>query len=352
MNSHSRIFRIQGSRLIKFGLTACFFCLGLVIGNILLSCGSAFAQTPSSITQTGNSTGTPIGKTVTPKRVALDNRVVVFPFDENGIYEIKTMLERFTRISFAPDELVKAFYLSDTARWSWHISADKRNVLIKPHESGLSTTATLQTSIRTYDLDISSSDMGQVWHQRVSWDSMSNLGRGIFEDDEVRSTSGNRNNSNPLTASIDSFEKGSSIASKSPNLNARPADWVDPSILSDLPCSSRSMAAARLNYEATGEESFKPKLMFDDGEFTCLKMPDAMVDLPSLFVLSANGTADIVDHIYRDGWLIVPKVMTHGGLLVLGEQKVTITNKTADCGWFGRNCKASNINGQNSSGVN
>jgi type IV secretion system protein TrbG len=330
-----------------------FICLlVLVFVSLLVSFVSAAETTPQAgNAQPANAAAVGVGKSTTARRVALDNRVIVFPFDEHGIYEIKTLVERFTRVALSKDEVVRAFYLSDTARWTWHISQDKRDVLIKPHEPDLNTTATLKTNLRTYDLDISSGSDGSVWYQRVAWDAAGNMGKGIFEDEEGGGTQAPRTGMN-TRVQIAQGAPAAAAAGTGKAPVAKGLDDEDAGVISDLPCGSRSMAAARLNYEAEGDEAFKPRLMFDDGRHTCLKMPEAMQDLPSLFVLSPKGEADIVDHKYRDGWLIVPKVMTHGGLLLLGEQKVTITNKTAQCGWFGSACKPSNLAGQNTSEAN
>lgn len=242
---------------------------------------------------------------------SIDSRVVEFPFDKNGIFEIRTKLERFTRLTFAEGESIRGFYLSDTVSWEYHVAADKQNVFIKPKVPGADTTATLQTNKRSYDLDFKTvADNDKNWHQRASWaPEMGNFG----------SMAGNGS---------------SNVSSSNSRFFEAPASTVvtSASTAPSLPCNPLG-SNKRMRYSASGDPQFIPVQAWDDGQFTCLQMPTNFQDMPALFVLDREGNAEIADAKLRENMIIVPRVMEFGGLLKLGKAEVVVKNIDAKTTW-------------------
>lgn len=278
--------------------------LSTVLAGCLAACFAIVASPAYS--QSNNSAALkPVGKSRTEMSVAspLDTRVVVFPFNKDGIYDILTRTQRFTRLEFAPNETVKAFFISDMIQWEYHVSADKRNIMVKPIQPGISTTATVVTNERTYDLDFteikSESKLG--WMQRVSW------------TQPVK---------DPLQAYFD--ETGVTPSpSPSPAANGSTRREALAS-----PCNGASLNQ-RTGYKIEKNTSFfSPTHIWDDERYTCIALPASVQEIPALFALDSQGQTELVDYKFIDGVLVAPRVLGYGAVLKLGKEEVRITGRT------------------------
>ena len=84
----------------------------------------------------------------TPMTPFADTRLVLFHYDPDLTYGVKTKEGLYTHIEIARDDTIKGFYLSDALKWKFHISGDKRRLFIKPAFPGQFTSGTLVTSQR------------------------------------------------------------------------------------------------------------------------------------------------------------------------------------------------------------
>jgi type IV secretion system protein VirB9 len=280
---------------------------------ILAITSASWAQTPGNSapapTQVAQATPKPLApgaKATTSTAVAkpLDSRVVVFPFNKDGIFDINTRTNRFTRLEFAQGEQVKAFYISDTIQWETHVSGDKRNILIKPIQPRIATSATVITNKRTYDFDLTEGK-GQ-WMQRVNWTvpfedpSLQYLQSGFFDQ----------------TASASSYPSGSS---RQHNLGA--------------PCNGAKLNQnTRYQVEQPGGVRFVPTHIWDDGRYTCIALPEKTAEIPALFALDAEGKTELVDYKFLEGVMIAPRVLDYGAVLKLGRDEVRISYKDSKDG--------------------
>jgi type IV secretion system protein TrbG len=246
-----------------------------------------------------------VGKSRTETSVAspLDSRVVVFPFNKDGIYDILTRTQRFTRLEFAPNETVKAFFISDMIQWEYHVSADKRNIMVKPIQQGISTTATVVTTERTYDLDFteikSESKLG--WMQRVSWT------QPIKDPSQAY------------------FDETGLLPSPSPTLATNGAARRE-ALAS--PCNGASLNQ-RTGYKIENNTAFfSPTHIWDDGRYTCIALPASVQEIPALFALDSQGQTELVDYKFIDGVLVAPRVLGYGAVLKLGKEEVRISGRT------------------------
>jgi type IV secretion system protein VirB9 len=266
---------------------------------------AAIAQTGSN---SSNRNPLPVnqGKSVYATSLPIDSRVVEFPFDKNGIFEVRTKLDNFTRLTFVEGETMRGFYLSDAVSWEHHVAADKQNMFIKPKVPGITTTATLITNKRTYDLDFKTVPEGSSnWHQRASWAPDPTAGYAVTA---------------PSTSLR--FYEAPIVPPAAP---VTPVAAIAPEPKQPVPC-DQSGNNKRYRYSAAGDAQFIPVKAWDDGVFTCLQMPTNFQDLPALFVLDREGNAEIADHKLRENMIIVPRVMEFGGLLKLGKAEVIIKN--------------------------
>jgi type IV secretion system protein TrbG len=285
------------SKLHKFAtifIAICTINTMAISHSMAQNAGQISNRNPQPISQARTATATPL---------AIDSRVVEFPFDKNGIFEIRTKLDNFTRLTFSEGETMRGFYLSDSVSWEHHVASDKQNVFIKPKVPGVTTTATLITNKRTYDLDFKTVE-GAGWHQRASWAADPNAGYA------------------PTAPSTSlRFYEAPVVAVTA----AAPAAVALAEPKSPVPC-DQAGSSKRYRYTAAGDPQFIPVKAWDDGVFTCLQMPTNFQDLPALFVLDREGNAEIADHKLRENMIIVPRVMEFGGLLKLGKAEVIIKN--------------------------
>lgn len=301
-------------------LTRVLAC-GMITTGILL--GNAFAQNtiPAGGSATAVKVGSPAiiagtidGKSITPYAMPLDNKLVVFPYDPNYVYPVLGRSQLFTRIALTPSEKVVGFYLSDQIRWISHVAKSRESVFVMPLQDGLTNTATLVTTLRTYDLSLKSVPASQNWHQRVSW----HIPQSVFEE-EIDVAGG-------LSAASEGAPDHLPVASSDSRIG-QPDE--SPTLL--------DVKHLNFNYSIEGDAPFKPSMVFDDGRTTWVKLPED-ADAPVFFALSRSGEAEPVKPYPRDGYMVVQRPLPHGLLLKINRDEVRIKNRERDCGFFSRNC--------------
>lgn len=211
-------------------------------------------------------------------------RLVTFRYNPEVAYAIRSLEGVFTNIELPEGETVSGFYLSDDANWSFHVTADKRRVLVKPALAGEVNTGTLVTQKRTYELTFTSVARGELWHQRVRW--------AVPGDDG---------------AQIGMYVGGESGTALDPT--------VDPS---------------RLNFGyrvqvKTG--AIRPAAVFDDGERTWIAFPEGAQDLPAIFASDRHAKSlDVVEFSRRGRYVVVPHI-AEAFVLRLGRSETVIVRQ-------------------------
>jgi type IV secretion system protein VirB9 len=89
---------------------------------------------------------------------------------------------------------------------------------------------------------------------------------------------------------------------------------------------NRGIALEQLNfgYAIKGPAEFRPTQAFDDGRFTYLRMPAQLQELPAVFVVGADGQAELVNYIVKGDYLVVQRLASRL-LLKLGKTEVSVT---------------------------
>lgn len=246
-----------------------------------------------------------------------DPHLVVFPYDENNSYRILLRPNGVTHIVLEPDERLKVLALGDTV--SFQSQKKDNHIFIKPVYPGRSTSGTLITNKRSYQLMLQATSETGRWYQRVSFQYPELLVQQETDADrsrlevELGAASGGK-------AGGESLEAAGAAAERR---NGQGEAAVDPANLN-------------FKYRLDGDASFKPLNVYDDGQATYIKLPDRE-DIPALFRIKKGGEAELVEYTLRPGNVLVTPRVLDAGLLKLGKEEVKFYNLTrVSRTWFGR----------------
>lgn len=257
-----------------------------------------------------------------------DPSLVVYDYDPDYLYRVLVRTNQETHLVFGADEEVIGVYLSDTGkRWLDHTALTKRDVFIEARLPGLDNAATIITSRRRYELDLRSSDDGEVYH-RVSWH---------YFDSDAQITAGQ---SSPF---------GVEYPANAPSPGASgqaDANTLDGSLALVAPSRSGGpridLNHANFDYRVDGSAPFAPVIVFDDGRFTYLQFPHR-AELPAILMMDEKGEAEIASFVpLGNDFYEVQQTVPYGLLLKRGKQEVKVfTGRGNGCGLFG--CDAAHM---------
>lgn len=220
-----------------------------------------------------------------------DTRLVTFKFDPDKSYLILTRPKSMTHVQLRPDERIVTVGAGDTANFTFTVTANRSNLLVRPKYPDLETSLTLITTERAYPIMIRSTDPeGGKWHQRVSW---------IVEDGLIDD-------------------------SPSPVVPVMAPRAAQDSLPDTITAAPSALAIDRLNFDYTleGDAPFKPVQVFDDGKLTYLRLPDALEVLPALFAV-VEGEAQLLNYTVKNKFLVVQGT-NPSMLLKLGKAEVKV----------------------------
>lgn len=222
------------------------------------------------------------------------NRVVSFDYSSQTIYHVKTAPHRVTDLRLNPGENMEMLVLGNTVQW---ITAKAPgNVFLKPTAPGLTTSGTLVTNLRTYQLLITSSKNGN-WYQQVSW-----------------------NTGNMIAL------KNAMVAQQAQTATA-PAQPQDVARQQPSAGQSRNIKAVsnlHFNYRISGHAAFRPTEVFNNGTFTWIKIPSAGNGAMPVVFVKSHGEYVITNYTVKGRYLIVQQLFKKAKLRI-GNRAVTIT---------------------------
>ena len=264
---------------------------------------------------------------VVPKPSSIDSRLVVFPYNKDAIYPVKTWFSRFTHFEFASDEQILSAVVNDESEWEVRVLGTGTDLTVRPTQSGASGSMLIITTARRYQIDlVDVLPFKEARHQRVSWRSFDS---GVYEDRALISQ----------------------LAGKKRNGATRTGDGEsEPQATSDaMPLVS--LDNLNMEYSFTGEADFKPIMVFDDGKRTWIKFKDAQPMRPIMFAVSPEGMAENVEYAVHGPYFITAKIFQHGILLKSGAAEIKIRNqKTSSCGVFDSSCRGVAVKNFNDGG--
>lgn len=221
-----------------------------------------------------------------------DNKLVVFTYDKNDTFTIMTLPGHVTDIQLSADETVTALALGDNVQWS--VAQAPGHVFVRPFRPNTSTSATLVTDARTYQLTLRSSPENGKWYQRVSWEYP---GIVIFQNNAPKPKS-----LPSETINQDDIAVASKTKSPIDNLN--------------------------FEYEIQGKASFLPERVFDNGKFTWMKLSAKNDEMPALFIRGEGDDKFELVNYTADDLLIKIQRIFRTAVLKLGNEEVVIHNKS------------------------
>ncbi|WP_443749478.1 P-type conjugative transfer protein TrbG [Asticcacaulis solisilvae] len=228
---------------------------------------------------------------VMPQTSTFANAEQVYAFMPGSLYQVYTSVGKVTDIALQPGERLVGtgpVAAGDTARWvigtTESGSGDGRQVhiLVKPTLPSLATNLVINSDRRTYHIELQA--LPTTYMASVSW---------RYPQDE-------------LVAVAQAADKA--------RAQEPIAQGIDP-------------ARLNFNYRLDGDSvAWKPLRVFDDGAKVYVEMPPAPAgaDLPPLFLIGADGKAELVNYRVQDNFLVVDRLLDRAELRLgdKGHQKV------------------------------
>ena len=212
---------------------------------------------------------------VEPERTSYFNAIQQYAYAEGALFQVYTSPGHVTNIMLQPgEELVGPGPVAsgDTVRWiigdtvSGSGPARRVHILIKPTRADIRTNLVINTSRRTYHLELTATS--STYMAAVSW---------TYPQDALIALQ---------TAEIEA-ERRAPVAS-----------GID-------------LAALSFDYAMSGDRPpWRPVRVFDDGRQVFIEFPAAIAtgDMPPLFVLGETGAAELVNYRAQGRYLIVDRL--------------------------------------------
>lgn len=209
---------------------------------------------------------------IQPSRSAFVNAMQIWPYTPGALYQVYTSPERVTDIALEKGEHLISVSAGDTVRWvigdtTSGQGADKReHILVKPIEAGLHTNLVINTTRRTYHIELVSTP--RTWMASVSWH----------------------------------YPLEQLMALRAKNESARRAEPVAMRV---------DLSRLRFGYAISGDHpSWRPVRAFDDRRRVYIEFPPGIGEgeMPPLFILGPKGQSELVNYQVRPPYYIVDRL--------------------------------------------
>jgi P-type conjugative transfer protein TrbG len=200
------------------------------------------------------------------------NASSVYPYAEGSVYHVYTAPGRITDIALQPGEALGAVAAGDTVRWIIGDTASgagetrRSHVLVKPSIVGLSTNLVITTDRHVYHLSLTSTARTAL--TALSW---------TYPQDQLIA----------LQKRAEAVEAAGPVAS------------------------GVAIDQLHFGYAITGDKSeWRPLRAFDDGRQTFIEFPAQIATgvAPPLFIVGANGGAELVNYRTRGLFYVVDRL--------------------------------------------
>lgn len=215
---------------------------------------------------------------IRPREAGWQGATHLFPYQAGGLYQVYAAIGRVTDIALEEGETLSdtgAVAAGDTVRWvigeaaSGSGSSRRTHILVKPIDPGLVTNLVINTSRRTYHVELRSSDA--TYMASVGWS---------YPHDA-------------LIAVDASARRAAKIAATQVEAG------IDP-------------ARLRFGYRVRGDTPpWRPVQVFDDGAKTYVLFPHdiAQSELPPLFLIGESGEAELVNYRVSGRYMVVDRLI-------------------------------------------
>jgi len=237
-----------------------------------------------------------------PTPVTGEARMVTFEYDDDRTYKVLIRPRNSTQIKFAKDERITYVSAGDTANFLISVPGSKTFVEVKPKFENMTTNLLVETTKRSYHIDLQSTAEGKKWYMRVAWvysDVALMDATQQAEVDGAASESAPHPTRRVVAAATEAVDSNDLVGNVAPeNLNFR--------------------------YAVKGEAPFKPAQVFDDGTFTYIRLPDDLQELPALFMKEPDSDEmALVNYSVRGPYLVAQRVMQRF-MLKIGKTEVSV----------------------------
>jgi type IV secretion system protein VirB9 len=215
--------------------------------------------------------------------------VQVYPWAEGSSYRLRTAPERVSDIALEPGEALVSVASGDTARWvigdtaSGSGAARRTHVLVKPSAPGLATNLVIATDRRLYRVEVASS-AGRAM-AGIAW---------TYPESEL-------------------------IALRQARAAAAAALPIAAAI---------TVEALDFSYSIGGDKvPWRPVRVFDDGRQVFIQFPANFdgVEAPPLFVLGADGAAELVNYRVSGRYYVVDRLFSKAELRLGGRHQKVVS---------------------------
>ena len=228
---------------------------------------------------------------VQPTRAGYINAVQVYPYAEGALYQLYAAPGEVSDIALEPGEQLAGsgpVAAGDTVRWiigdteSGSGATKRVHILVKPERPDLTTNLVINTDRRTYHV-------------------------------EMRSTAGT------YMASLSwSYPQDQLIALRQ---QAARAEAIQPV------ASGIELASIKFRYAIEGDSpSWRPLRAYDDGQQVFIEFPQGIAqgEMPPLWVIGAQGGAELVNYRVRDRFMVVDRLFAAAELRLGGKKLQTV----------------------------
>lgn len=227
-----------------------------------------------------------------PDSYGYHNAIMRYDFEDGELYQVYAAPLKLTDIQLEPGERLLGDPVSgDTVRWiigrskSMANGLEQEHIYLKPTRPGLHTTLSLNTSLRTYHIELTSYE--NTYMAAVSWN---------YEQYNLRQ--------------LKAVEK---TATES-HVNLASLDF-----------------GYRVEVKKGSRPSWLPVKVFDDGRKTFVQFPEAMLsrEAPVLFVVGKSGEVQLVNYRVKNDYYIVDRLFEKAELRAgeKGDMIVRITKQ-------------------------
>ncbi|HEV2605602.1 MAG TPA: P-type conjugative transfer protein TrbG [Microvirga sp.] len=227
---------------------------------------------------------------IQPSRSGYFNAVQVYPYSEGALYQVYAAPGQVTDIALQPGEQLVGtgpVAAGDTVRWiigdtvSGSGPNTRVHILVKPVRPDLQTNLVINTDRRTYHLELRSAE--RTYMASVSW----------------------------------SYPQDALIALRRQNAAAEAAQ---PVATSTLP----AIESLNFRYSIEGDRpAWRPVRAFDDGRQVYIEFPAGIAqgEMPPLWVIGAQGTAELVNYRVRGRYIVVDRLFGGAELRLGGDRQ-------------------------------
>lgn len=213
---------------------------------------------------------------IQPVRDGFINSMQVYPFTQGALYQVYTAVGQITDIALQPGETLVGsgpVAAGDTVRWiigdteSGTGATKQIHILVKPTRTELMTNLIINTSLRTYHMELRSTE--KTYMASVSWQ---------YPQDQL-------------------------IALRRQNTEAQAVQPV---------ASGVDLSRVNFRYQVTGDRApWRPLRAFDDGKQVFIEFPRGIGqgEMPPLFVVGPEGdTSELVNYRVRGNYMVIDRL--------------------------------------------